>query len=100
MVSLSLLISLSTNDSLLSSQIDIGQNVEWKITSTQAQSHLMPYTTFSTNVLSLKDMTSSNYIPEALRMEVVPYFSVRMAINGRDYVIHPPLARALHNLDH
>ena len=58
------------------------------------------YTTFRIHVLSLKDITSSNYIPEALWMEVVIYFSVRIAINGRDYVMHPPLARALHNLDH
>ena len=56
LVFMSLLISLSTNSSLLSTSAKT-----W-----HGRLHLMPYTTFSTCILSLQDMTSLNCIPEAI----------------------------------
>ena len=58
---------VAVNQAWLSSPIDIGQNVAWKITRALAQVCLVPYTTFSTHVLSLQDTTSLNSIPEMLR---------------------------------
>ena len=69
---MSLLISLSPNYTcrLLSSSINISQNVAWKIVSGRGQACFMSYTTFSTHVLSLQDKTLLNCISEVLQTEV------------------------------
>ena len=75
-VSMSLPISLTANLDLLSSSIDISQNMAWNIVSARAQAHLVSYMTFSTHILSLQDMTSLYCISKALWIEVVWYIYI------------------------